>query len=109
MKRLTLLLIAGSVPALTACLPMMAISAADMVVRSTQKPPVSNEALRPQAQEQCMAQAAQYGTVHLIDVEQHGIAKIIVWGTVADTKQKRSFECDFTTKITDFKLRAITP
>jgi len=28
---------------------------------------------------------------------------------VTDAKQKRSFECDFGSKITGFKLRPITP
>lgn len=109
MKRLTLLLLLGGSPALTGCLPMMAVSAVDMMARSATPRPVDNESLRPQARDLCMAQAAQYGTAHLIDVEQHGMSKIIVWGTVDDGKQKQSFECDFTTKITGFKLRPITP
>jgi hypothetical protein len=109
MKRLTLLLLLAGSPALSGCLPMMAVSAVDMLARSAQPRPVNNEGLRPQAQDQCMTQAAKYGTTHLIDVEQHGAAKIIVWGTVDDGKQKQSFECDFTTKITAFKLRAIPP
>ena len=33
--------------------------------------------------------------------------KIIVWGTVDDGKQRRSFQCDFGTKMTGFKLRPI--
>jgi hypothetical protein len=109
MKRLILLLLSGSVPVLSGCVPMMALSAVQMVAQSSQPRPVSNEGLKPQAQDQCMTQAAHYGTVHLIDVEQHNVSKIIVWGTVDDGKQKQSFECDFTTKITGFKLRPITP
>jgi hypothetical protein len=34
---------------------------------------------------------------------------MVVWGTVDDGKQKRSFECGFRTKITGFKLRPIKP
>ena len=109
MKRLTLLLLAGSAPALGGCVPMMALSAVQMVAQSAEPRPVSNEGLQPQARDMCMAQAAQYGTAHLIDVEQHAVSKIIVWGTVDDGKKKQSFECDFTTKITGFKLRPITP
>jgi hypothetical protein len=43
----------------------------------------------------------------VIDVEQHSVAKIIVWGTIDDGKQKQSFQCDFGTKISGFKLRPI--
>ena len=86
---------------------MMAVSAAGMVVRGAQGSPASNEALQPQAREACSAQAAHYGAVHIIDVEQHSIAKIIVWGTVGEGQQKRSFQCDFGTRITGFTLRQI--
>jgi len=78
-----------------------------MAARSAQGRPASNEVLQPEAREACSAQAAQYGAVHVIDVEQHGIDKIIVWGTVDDGKQRRSFQCDFGTRITGFKLRSI--
>jgi len=47
--------------------------------------------------------------VHIIDVQQQTTSKIIVWGTVDDGKGRRSFECSYGTKITGFKLRAITP
>ena len=53
--------------------------------------------------------AAQYGAVHVIDVEQHSLSKIIVWGTVGEGQQRQSFQCDFGTKMTGFKLRPITP
>lgn len=107
MKRSTLLLLIGGMPALGACVPMMAVSAASMAAQAAQKAPVSNEPLHPQARDACTAQAAQYGTVNVIDVEQHRVNEIIVWGTVDDGKQKRSFECDYGTKITAFKLREI--
>jgi hypothetical protein len=96
-------------PALGACVPMMAASAVGMAAQGAQGRPVSNEALQPQARAACSAQAAQYGAVHVIDVEQAAVNKIIVWGTVDDGKKRRSFECDFSTQITSFKLRAITP
>jgi hypothetical protein len=107
-KRLTLLLLLAGAPALTGCLPMMALSAADLAARSAQGTPVSNESLAPQARDACTAHAAQYGTVNVIDVEQHRVNEIIVWGTVGEGAQKRSFECDFGTKISGFKLRPIT-
>ena len=109
MKSTTALLLVGVIPMLGACVPLMAVSAVDTLARSTQKAPVSNEALQPQARDACTAQAAQYGTVAIIDTEQHQVDQIIVWGTVDDGKQKRSFECDFGTKVTAFKLREIKP
>src|SRR5436853_288365 len=95
--------------ALGGCVPMMAASAVGMVAQQARGRPVSNEGLQPQARDACSAQASHYGAVHVIDVEQHGISKIIVWGTVGDGQQRRSFECDFGTKISGFTLRPITP
>jgi hypothetical protein len=110
MKRLVpFILLSACAPALTGCLPMMAASAASMAMQSARGTPVSNEALQPQARDACTREAAQYGTANVIDVEQHRVDKIIVWGTVDDGKQKRSFECDYGTKITEFKLRDIRP
>lgn len=108
MKALILpaVLAAGST-ALGGCVPMMAVSAASMVAKGTQSAPVSNEALHPQARDACTQEAAKYGTPRIIDVEQHRVNQIIVWGTVDDGKQKRSFECDYGTKVTAFKLREI--
>lgn len=85
------------------------MSALGMAANSARGRPVSNQELKPQAREQCSAQAAKYGAVHVIDVEQHRIDKIIVWGTVEDGKVKQSFQCDFGTKITGFTLRPIKP
>jgi hypothetical protein len=100
-------LLAAFAPALSGCVAAMAVSAAGLAARGAQGTPVSNEELQPQAREACSARAAPYGTVHVIDVEQHSIDKIIVWGTVDDGKQRRSFQCDFRSKITVFTLRAI--
>lgn len=88
---------------------MMAASAVSMMARSAQGQPIGNEALQPQAREACSAHAAQFGAVHVIDVQQASMSQIIVWGTVDDGKEKRSFQCDYGTKITGFKLRPITP
>ena len=104
-----LFLIAALPPALSGCVASMAVSALGMAAQSARGRPVSNEALQPQAREQCSAQAAQYGDVHVIDVEQHRMDKIIVWGTVDDGKRKQSFQCDFGARITGFTLRPITP
>lgn len=99
----------GSTLALGGCIPMMALSAAQMVATSARKAPVSNAEFKPQAEAACSAQAAQYGAVRVIDVQQKGVAQIIVWGTAGDGAQKQSFECHFGTKITAFKLRPIAP
>jgi hypothetical protein len=96
-------------PALGGCVAMMAASAVSMAASGARGRPVGNEALQPQAREACSAQAARYGTVHVIDVQQASVSKIIVWGTADDGKQKQSFQCDFGTRITGFKLRPITP
>lgn len=85
----------------------MAASAVSMAATAAEGHPKSNEALKPQALNDCSNRAAQYGAIHIIDVEQHSVGKIIVWGTVDDGKQKRSFECDYGARITGFKLRAI--
>lgn len=103
----TMLLLAACAPALAGCVPMMAASAAGMAARSAQGRPASNEALQPGAREACSVRAAQYGTVHIIDVEQRAVNKIIVWGTVDDGKVRRSFQCNFGTRITGFTLRKI--
>jgi len=86
---------------------MMVVSAAGMAAQSAKGKPVSNVGSQPQARDACTARAAQYGAVHVIDVQQHRVDKIIGWGTVGDGKERRSFQCDFGTKITRFTLRPI--
>lgn len=107
MKRI--LFAAASGLALGGCVAGMAVSAAGLAARSARGAPRSNESLQPEARKSCEAYAARYGAVHVIDVEQHSISKIIVWGTVDDGKQRRSFQCDFGTRMTGFKLRPIVP
>jgi hypothetical protein len=107
-KLLPLLLALGALP-LGGCVAGMAMSAASMAARAAQGTPQSNAKFSGSAAEQCSARAAAYGTVHIIDVEQHSTAKIIVWGTVDDGKQRQSFQCDYGTKITGFKLRPVAP
>ena len=97
----------GAAPALGGCVAGMAASAVSMAVRSGQRQPQSNAELKPAARNDCTAYASRFGTVHIIDVQQSSPSKIIVWGTVDDGKQKRSFECAYGTRITGFKLRAI--
>jgi len=106
-QRTTLALLVSALP-LGGCVPMMAAQAVSMVANSARGTPVSNAALQPQAREQCSAHAQQYGAVHVIDVEQRSTNKIIVWGTVGEGAARRSFQCDYGTRITGFKLRTIS-
>ncbi len=101
-------LLAGSALALNGCVAGIAAGAAGMAVRGVAGKPKSNEQAQPTAATECSTRASQYGTVHIIDVEQHSVSRIIVWGTVDDGKQRRSFKCDYGTKISGFTLRAIT-
>lgn len=108
MRMIPFLLVASAAPALTGCLPMMAVSAASMAAQSAGGGKVSNSDLQPVAREACTAEAAKYGTVHVNVVEQHRVDQIIVWGIVDDGRESRSFECDYGTKITGFTLRQIS-
>ena len=103
------LCLAASTLALGGCVAGMAASAIGMAARSAQGHPASNEHLKPAASAACTSRASQYGAVRIIDVEQRSASKIIVWGTVDDGKQRRSFECGYGTRITGFTLRAIKP
>ena len=106
---LVAVLLAGSALALGGCVASLAVSGANMVAKGVAGKPKDNEQAQPAAATECSTRAAQYGRVHLIDVEQHSPSRIIVWGTVDDGKQRRSFECHYTTKVTGFTLRAIAP
>jgi hypothetical protein len=102
-------LLIGGMLALGGCAAGIAASAIGVAARSARGEPQSNEHLRPAAAQACSAHAAQYGAVHIIDVEQHATSRIIVWGTVNEGQQRRSFQCTYGTRITRFRLRAITP
>ena len=102
-------LVIGGAASLGGCVAGMAASAVGMAARSARGEPQSNTHLAPAARQACEAHAAQYGAVKIIDVEQRSTSKIIVWGTVGEGAARRSFECSFGTKMSGFKLRAITP
>jgi hypothetical protein len=91
------------------CAAAIAASAANMAVQGARGEPQGNRHLQPAAREACSAHAGQYGDVHIIDVEQRAVNRIVVWGTVGDANQRRSFQCTFTDRITGFTLRAIKP
>ena len=110
MARILLLcLVAGSAFALGGCLAGMAAGAVGMAARSAQGEPTSNEHLQPAARQACSDHAAQFGAVHIIDVQQRARNKITVWGTVDNGKDRRSFECGYGTTISGFKLRRLVP
>lgn len=96
-----------SVPLLGGCVAGMAVSAAGMAARAAQGTPEDNSHLGTQAVTACSERAAQYGTVHIIDVERRSIDKLIVWGTATEGTQRQSFQCGFGTKITSFKIKPI--
>lgn len=96
-----------NVIALSGCVASMAASAVSMAVSSARGAPHDNQGLQPAAAKSCDQKATSYGTVHIIDVEQHSSSRIIVWGTVDNGKIRRSFECDYGTKVDGFKLRPI--
>lgn len=89
------------------CVAGMAAGAIGMAVRGSEGP--SNLHLGPAAEQACSAHAAQFGAVHVIDVEQRTTSRIVVWGTVGEGPERRSFQCGFRTRITDFRLRPIAP
>ncbi|MBA2466568.1 MAG: hypothetical protein H0V46_03070 [Sphingomonas sp.] len=108
MRSLVPLIAAAALP-LGGCVAGMAAGAAGMAAKSIAGEAPGNDHLRPVARQACEAHAARYGAVHIIDVEQRSAARIIVWGTVGEGAERRSFECAYGTRMIGFKLRAITP
>lgn len=108
-RKVFLLLTAAGGLALGGCVAGMVAGAAGTAVQAARGQPESNAHLQPTAKTECSAYAARHGSVHVIDVEQRSVDRIIVWGTVDDGQQRRSFECGFKSAITYFKLRNIRP
>ena len=93
--------------ALGGCVAGMVAGAAGTAVQAARAHSDSNAHLQPIAKTACTVQADRYGVVHIIDVEQRSVNKIVVWGTIGEGEQQRSFECGFRTAITYFKVRPI--
>lgn len=105
--RAALPLLVACVLALSGCVAGMAATAVSMAARSAAGEPEHNQHLQPTAAQACSAHASQYGAVHIIDVEQRTKSKIVIWGTIDDGYERRSFECVYGAKITAFKLRSV--
>jgi hypothetical protein len=107
-RKILLPLIVFASPALGGCAVQAALAAAELAphIRGPLGP--ANEHLQPVAVEACKQRAGQYGSVFIVDVEQRRADRIIVWGSVTDTQQRRrTFECHFTTALARFKLGEI--
>ncbi len=107
-RKLSLTLLLGGSLALGGCAASLAASAVGAAMRSAQGRSPSNEHLTLEAAQACRAQAARYGEVHVIDVEQRTTSKIIVYGTATSGADRRSFECTYTTKVVAFRVRPIS-
>ncbi|MCW3798815.1 hypothetical protein OMW55_13450 [Sphingomonas sp. BN140010] len=96
--------------ALSGCAAGIAAGALGAAARSTQGDPnayYNNEPLKLAAAQACRARAASYGDVQIIDLEQRGARKVVVWGTAAGAAGRQSFECTYTDRITGFRLRKL--
>ena len=107
MRKLLLPLLLIAAPALSGCVAIIAASAVTAAVQAARKPSDPNADAAPAALEACRARAAQDGEVRIIDVERRSPGTAIVWGTVQNAAERRSFECRYSGKITAFKLRPI--
>jgi hypothetical protein len=95
-------------PALSGCVVQAGLAAAELVRYLPETERASNAYLRPAATEACTKRAGQYGSVHIVDVQQQRADRLVVWGSVTDTQQRRrTFECHYTTALVRFKLREI--
>ena len=94
--------------ALSGCAAGIAAGALGAAARSTQGDPNAyhnNESLKLAAAQACRARAASSGDVQIIDLEQRGARKVVVWGTATGTAGRQSFTCTYTNRITAFRLR----
>ena len=107
-RKITLPLILLAAPALGGCAAQALLMATQMARYIPEPQRASNAHLMPAARQACTQRAAQYGTVHVIDVEQRRVDRLIVWGSATDGRQvRRTFECHFTNSIVSFKVREI--
>ena len=94
------------------CAASLAASAIGAAVQASQSGDrTSNEHLLRPATEACRARASRHGTANIIDVVRRSNSRIIVYGTVGEGQERRSFDCSFKNDgtIADFNLRTIAP
>lgn len=92
---------------LSGCAASLAAGALGAAARSAQGDPNAyhnNEALKLAAASACRARAASHGEVNVIDLEQRGSRKVVVWGTATSTVARQSFQCTYTDRVTGFRL-----
>ena len=107
-RKISLSLILAVTPALGGCVAQAALAAAELATYIPQTERPSNAHLKGDATQACTQRAAQYGTVYVMDVEQRRNDLLIVWGSIVDTAQRRrTFECQYTTGLSTFRLRDI--
>jgi hypothetical protein len=108
--QLLLLPLLGVSFALSGCVASIAAGAIGAAARGSQTGKnvyYNDEAVKLAAADGCRAQAARHGEVTIIDIEQQGATKVMVWGTAGDPGKRQSFECKFDRKVTNFKLRKL--
>src|SRR5687768_17127397 len=106
--KILLPLLVFAAPALSGCAVQAALMAAEVAPQIRGPLGPKNAHLKPVAIEACTRQAAQHGSVFISDVEQRRADRLIVWGSVTDSQQRRrTFECHFTTAVARFKLGEI--
>ena len=109
-RKILSVLILASAPALGGCALQAAMLAAELVPEIKAPMGQKNAHLRPAAQKACTDRAAQHGSVFVSDVEQRRADLLIVWGSVTDAqRQRRIFECQFTTRLSGFRLGEVIP
>ena len=105
---LLLALVAGLT--LSGCAAAIAAGALGAAARGARGDPYAyhnSEPLKLAAAHACRDRAASQGDVHVIDLEQRGARKVIVWGTATGAGGRQSFQCTYTDRITGFRLRRL--
>jgi hypothetical protein len=109
-RKILISLILLATPALGGCALQAAMMAAEIAPQLHGPMGPKNAHLKPQAIRECTQHAGQYGSVYIVDVEQRRADRIIVWGSVTDSQQRRrTFECHFTTRLGRFNLGEYLP
>ena len=95
-------------PILGGCVAQAALAGLQLASTLPGPDQQSNAHLKPAAKQACAQRAAQYGALEISNVEQRRADRLVISGSVLDaTQRRRAFECHFTTRSVDFKLRAI--